>query len=362
VDLGLRFWYCRQEEAEMRKSTLGLLVLIALVSAGGASAQTTLPDLTPLYEELGVVLDQLGRDTLPHLQQFGLMMDGSGKAEIGKGLFLSLSAGAAFLPGIATFRVADPSPFEFLNFDGLLAPLLGTFPAGVKGIYDDSASFFLDPGLRVSAGFALAQGVEVWGHFGIFPNVVGMVAGLVPSLEALGAAEVTRMNAGGRVRLVLVHDQKALPAVSLGVGYTYTQFRLSLPGVGSLLSGGIEIAPGLTLGLDGDLNALTRLHTAGVELNISKKLLFVAPFMRFGAWYQWARYEAGIDGFAMTLGGEPLPGTDALAPVTLELRDLSFVAAGGIELVLGKAGIILQGSYNTASKTPAASATLQFRI
>jgi hypothetical protein len=354
----------------MRKSTIGMLVLtivlVALVGTGGVFAQATaatVPDLTPLYQELGIVLDQLGKDTLPHLQQFGLMMDGSGKAEIGKGLFFSVSAGTVFTPGIATFRDAVPSPLHFLDFNGLLGTSISSLGPAVQGVYAGSAKFFLDPGLRVAAGFALAQGIEVWGHFGIIPNVVGSVAGLIPSFPtALKTAEFDRLNAGGRVRFVLVHDQKGLPAVSLGVGYTYTQFNLLLPSVGSLLSGGIAIAPGISLGLSGDLYARTRLHTAGVELDISKQLLFVAPFLRFGAWYQWASYEAGIANFAVTLGGSALPGTEALQGASQQIRDLAFVAAGGLEFVLGKLGIILQGSFDTASATPAANATFQFRI
>ena len=165
------------------------------------------------------------------------------------------------------------------------------------------------------------------------------------------------MNAGGRGRCVLVKDQKGLPGVSVGAGYTYTRFGLVLPGLFSLIP---EILPGLAL--DGTMVARTSLHTAGVELGLSKKLLFVAPFLRMGAWYQWASYTGGIDGFAVTLGGVPQPGVEVLEPQVRSIHALAFVAAAGIELVLGKASLIAQGSYDTASASPAASGTFQLRF
>jgi hypothetical protein len=347
----------------MRKSTLGSLVLIvvlvALVGSGAAFAQSV--DLTPLYQEFGVLFDALGKDTLPHLQQFGLAMDGSGKAEIGKALFFSVSAGTVFLPGIATFRT-DPSQFTYL---GSLFTTLGTTVAGLGGvastIYTGSEKFFLDPGLRVSAGFALAAGLEVWGHFGIIPQVAMNAVGTLAKIEGL---TLNRMNAGGRIRYVLVHDQKGLPAISLGVGYTYTEFNAGI----DVTKLGLSAIPlgAVTLSIDGGaISAKTRLHTAGVELAISKKLLFVAPFLRMGAWYQWASYDAKIENLfiSMTAAGMgTLSVKGYVAPTQQLIHDMSFVLTPGLEIILGKASLILQGSFDTASATPAASASFQFRI
>ncbi len=344
----------------MRKSTLGLLVLslVALSSAGGVFAQTG-PDLTPLYNEFGILFDELGKDTLSHAQQFGLTMDGTGRAELGKSLFFSTSAGAVFFPGIATFRADAVSPFTYLG--GLLGSIEGSLPAGIATtLYNGTKTLFLDPGLRLSAGLALANGLEFWGHFGMVPQLLGDAVGGIAGIPGI---VFNRMNAGGRVRLVLVHDQKGLPAVSIGGGYTFTQFNIGLDDLSALALSGLEFS-GFGVGLSGSLSAQTRLHTAGVELAISKKLLFIAPFLKMGAWYQWASYDARIEGLELTLTGlgTPLVVTGSVAPTHQVIHDLSFVVSGGLELVFGKASLILQGSYDTASSTPAVSSSLQFRI
>jgi hypothetical protein len=347
----------------MRKSTLGLLVLslVALSSVGGVFAQTG-PDLTPLYNEFGILFDELGKDTLSHAQQFGLTMDGTGRAEIGKSLFLSTSAGAVFFPGIGTFRADAVSPFTYLG--GLIASLEGRLPAGIATtLYNGTKTSFLDPGLRLSAGLALANGLEFWGHFGMVPQLLGDAVGGIAGIPGI---VFNRMNAGGRVRYVLVHDQKGLPAVSIGGGYTFTQFNVGLDDLSALALSGLEFS-GFGVGLSGSLSAKTRLHTAGVELAISKKLLFIAPFLKMGAWYQWASYDAGITNLALSLTGPGTPPTvltvsGYVAPTHQVIHDLSFVVSGGLELVFGKASLILQGSYDTASSTPAASSSLQFRI
>lgn len=348
----------------MRKSTLGLLVLsLAVLSgAGGAFAQTTGPDLTPLYNEFGVLFDELGKDTLSHAQQFGLTMDGTGRAEIGKSLFFSTSAGAVFLPGIATFRADTVSPFSYLG--GLMESLEESLPPGIATtLYEGTKTLFLNPGLRMSAGLALANGLEFWGHFGMVPQLVGDAVG---NLAGIPGIVLNRMNAGGRLRYVLVHDQKGLPAVSLGGGYSFTQFNVGLEDLSALGLSGLEFS-GFGVELDGSLRAQTRLHTAGVELAVSKKLLFIAPFLKLGAWYQWASYDAAITDLVLTLTGPGTPPTvltvsGYVAPTRQVIRDLAFVVSGGLELVFGKAGLILQGSYDTASSTPAVSTSLQFRI
>ena len=345
----------------MGKNRLRALVLaLGLLGTGLAFGQTG-PDLTPLYDEFAVIFDELGKDTLPYLQQFGLIMDGTGRAEVGKSLFISLSAGAVFTPGIATFRAGD-NPLSYFDLDAMVG---GELAEGSleKSLYDGSKTFFLDPGLRLSIGLALANGIEFWGHFGIIPQPV---ADLVGGLAGIDGLELNRLNAGGRLRFVLVRDQPGLPAISLGVGYTYTQFNLGLD-LAAVPLGDIDFS-GFSVALGGTLFANTRLHTAGVELALSKKLLIFAPFLRLGAWYQWASYTAGIENLGLTLtpptppGGTPVAVTGTLNPSEQSINDLSFVIPGGLELVLGKVSLILQGSYDTASAAPAASTSFQFRI
>lgn len=347
----------------MRKSMRGLLVLtLALAGAGGAFSQTG-PDLTPLYNEFGVLFEEIGRDTLSHVLQFGLVMEGTGRAEVGKSVFVTVSAGTVFLPGIATFRNDAVSPFAYLG--GMISSVEGMIPAGIaQNLYEGSKTLFLDPGLRLSAGVALQNGLELWGHFGMVPQAA---AGAVGGLVGVPGLVLNRMNAGGRVRFVLVHDRKGLPAVSIGAGYTYTQFNMGIEDLSSIDLTGLAFS-GFDVALDGALGLRTRLHTAGLELAVSKKLLFLAPFLKLGAWYQWATYTAGIDGLTLTLSSDPATTTDdltvtgSLDETVQQIHDLAFVVSGGLELVFGKVSMILEGSYDTASATPAAGASLQFRF
>jgi len=254
---------------------------------------------------------------------------------------------------------AGPNPLTYFDLDAMIGGLL-TAGSLEQKIYEGSKTFFLDPGLRLSAGVALANGIEFWGHFGIIPQPV---ADLVGGLVKIDGLVLNRLNAGGRVRFVLVRDQPKFPAISLGVGYTYTQFNLGLDLAAIPLSG--LTFSGFDVGLGGTLFARTRLHTAGVELAISKKLLIFAPFLKMGAWYQWASYDAGIDGLALTLTppvGAVVEVTGTLDPSHQIIHDLAFVVSGGLEFVLGKVSLILQGSFDTASASPAASASFQFRI
>ena len=359
----------------MRKRfILVILSGVLMLSIPGSIFGQTGPDLTPLYNELGVLFEEIGNDTVPHIQQFGLIMEGTGAAEIGPHFFFSLTAGSVFTNGILTFRAGD-NPFSIFDINQLLTENM-TDPDTLK-YYDQTKTFFLNPGMRLSLGFGLKNGLEFLGHFGMIPQAAtdgllsltqgSLAASLPPEIIDMLGAGITfnRFNAGGRVRKVLMSDQGGFPAVSVSAGYTYTQFNLGLPSLESLPLDNIDLS-GFKLGLSGSLGASTKLHTAGIELGISKKLLFFVPFARFGAWYQWTNYEAGISDLEITLSSDALPtdltasGTDPV--VTRQIRDMSFVPSLGFELAFGKFSLIVFGMYNTSSGSLGANASLQFRI
>jgi hypothetical protein len=350
-----------------RLLALGSVLAIAAVLAPCAFSADL--DITGLYQEVGMLLEGFGKETLPFAQQFGLTMDGTGRAEVGKSFFFSLSAGTVFLPGIAKFR--DSDDFNTLKLSGLLGGVTSQ-PGLFSDLYRTSETLFFDPGLRLTLGLALTNGIEGWLHFGIIPQaIMNAVGGLVPTLPDI---TLNRMNLGGRLRFVLVKDQPSLPAVSLGVGYTYTQFNagLDLGTLLDMLDSPLEFA-GWRAGLEGDLAIATRMHTAGVELALSKKLLVFVPFLRLGGWYQWASYSANIThgdnltGPVISLSDPnnlvtPPSPVGTWTPVELKIHDMSFVAAAGLEIALRHFSLILQGAYNTSAPAPSANISFQFRI
>lgn len=347
----------------MRKRiTSGMFATLLFLFAGGAAfGQIPGPDLTPLYNELGTLFEEIGKDTLPHIQQFGLIMEGTGAAAIGPHFFFSLTAGSVFTNGILTFRAGD-NPFSIFDINQILTEQL-TDPQIVQ-YYDLTKTFFLNPGLRLSMGFGLKNGLEFLGHFGMVPQAVADL--LVPMvMSQLGEVTFNRFNAGGRIRKVLMSDHPGLPAVSVGAGYTYTQFNMGFSDLSTLPLDGLNVS-GFSLGLSGSMGINTKLHTAGIEVAISKKLLFFVPFVRLGAWYQWTNYDAGITDLVITMSSDALPqdlsasGTDPV--VAQKIRDLSFVPSVGFELAIGKFSLIVFGMYNTASSSLGANASLQFKI
>ncbi len=344
----------------MRKRLLiPVLILFQFVFVPGLFADV---DLTQVYNELGILFDEIGKDTTPYLQSYGLIMEGTGAAEIGPHFFFSLSAGAAFMPGFLTFR-AGTDPFSVIPVNQLLADEAPT-EGFAYDIYNLTQTFFLNPGTRLSVGMGFENGLEFFGYFGILPQfAVNLIVPLV-QVEGLEGLTFNRFNLGVRVRKVLMSDQNGFPAVSINAGYTLTRFNAGLTNLDLLPLNGIEFS-GYTLDFAGSMAIKTTMHTAGIELDISKKLGFFVPFVRLGAWQQWTSYTGGITGLVITMNDPPNPavtatGTDPVA--TRQISDLSFIPAGGFELQFGKFSFILFGSYNTASGSAAADLSLQFRI
>ena len=334
-------------------------VLIQLVFTAVLFADT---DLTPLYNELDILFEEIGGDTAPQLQNYGLIMEGTGAAEIGPHFFFSLSAGSAFMPGILTFRAGE-NPFEILDIGKLLADAVPSTGI-VSTIYDLSEAFFLNPGARLSLGIGFKNGLEFFGYFGIIPQfAVDLIVPLIPT-DGLEGLTFNRFNTGIRARKVLISDGDGFPAISLNAGYTMTQFNAGADSLELLPLSGLNFS-GYELELAGALYFKTSMNSAGVELDISKKLGFFVPFLRFGAWQQWTTYTAGINDLTITMkkeGEDPLvvSGTDPASKQVI--ADLSFIPVAGFELQMRKFSFILSGSYNTASASPAADMSLQFRF
>jgi hypothetical protein len=285
------------------------------------------------------------------MQQSALLGEGVGDAVLGDfpHLYFAASTGTVFAGGIAKVIDAVPTPFQVLNVGGILqSALSGMGGKTATDLYTLSRSFFIYPNARISFGVGTAGGVEVTGQVSYWPQLftdgVGGLAGLT-------GLTLNHLNAGLRVRAALLADSGAFPAVSIGAGYVFSSF-----GLGYNLSS----LPAMNVsGVDLDFSQAsfalqTYLHSAGIDLTVSKRLLVFVPFFRVSSWYQWGFYDASLSHFRATLGN-----TVDVSPAShLTAMDLAILLSGGIGLKLGGFGLTIGASYNPKTNQPAAELSL----
>jgi len=303
-------------------------------------------DLRPIGRDLSAILEGIGNEAVPYLQQNALAGEGIGRASMGEEARFSFafSAGTIFTPGLLTFVDEDNSNFELLNVYGLVQDAMGEASDQVTKIYDSIRSRFYYPNLRLAVGIKIPYDFEVIGTFSLFPQALTNVVVNLADLEGL---ELSRMNLGLRVRKVLLYDKDGFPAVSVGGGYTYANFH-----AGYLLPEFTQAFSGYDLYLGGNINLDTRVHTAGLDFSISKKLLIFHPFLTVSSWYQWSKYEALIENFVAEFrdsAGEVIVDAEEqniIPGSTLTMNDLNVLLGAGIEIALGKFMLVPNASFN----------------
>ena len=340
------------------KKSIFVLAILMLICAPLFSQ-----DLRPIGTDLSAFLEELGKEVIPYLQQNALWGDGLGTAQFGDNsrFYVSLGAGATFADGITRFVEKDNSGFDLLNVYGLIDEATNT--GGKMGdLYDSAKKGVVYPALRLSGGFVPVSDLEVSVLLSVFPQ---MLADTAVAVAGLGIDDLVfnRFNAGVRVRKPLMPDNGPFPAVSIGAGYTYSQFNLGYPLPKDDFKQDIEGSP---LSVEGDLAVHTSLHSFGLDLSISKKLYIFVPFLKFSSWYQLANYTGEIQDFDAVLN---LPGNDDVkysdqekdSPgASLIIQDLAFILGGGFEINIGKFAILASGSYSLDSG--AFGAGLGFRM
>ena len=317
-----------------------IVVLVAIVGcAVAASAQ----DLRPVGADLSTLLGGLGQSVITNLQQAVLSDNGVGVASLGNHHFyFGMSVGAALSHGLLGF-VNNPGEFQVLDINGLIT---NNLPSSLSSYYSAAQSFFPDPNLKVTLGVRLLAGIEVFGIFSIVP-------------EALPDAFVQNvtfnsLTAGVLVRKVLIEDSGYAPAISLGVGYTYANLN-----AGYSINNFSQNLSGSTLTLGGNLKMGWTLNTAGLELDVSKRLLIFVPYVKFMPWYQWASFSGSIDNFTANLssGSPTYPAGNPSSNITL--NDISFLMGFGVEIELGPFRLVPNGSYNIATNTLSANLSMR---
>ncbi len=321
------------------------VIALCVVLAGPAFSQS----LGQAESDLSVFLGGVGSDVLAGLQQSALMGEGVGDASIGDfpHLFFSLGGGAVLQDGVG--RIVDqPGAFQVLNVPQIInLALQNAGNATASSLYTQSRTFFPLPDLRLAVGVGIADGVEVIGQLAYWPQA--LTAALV------SGATADMLNAGLRVRLRLLSDAGALPAVSIGAGYIYSTFSL---GYNLASLGTVSLSPASFDFTNTTLTAGATLQTTGVDLTVSKRLAFFVPWLRFSGWYQWGAFDAALSGLSATIAT-----TSTLNPsahVTAE--GLTFLVSGGFGLKLGPLGLNIGGCYNPKTNFPSASLSLDGQL
>ncbi len=335
----------------MKKSVAVFIIFLFL---GGALFSQ---DLRPIGRDLSAFFEGIGKESIPYVQQNSLAGDGIGRAFLGEDsrFFFSFSLGVILSPGILTFIDEENSNFELLNVYGLVDQMLSLAGEQVSNIYTSLQSRFFFPNTRLALGLRLPLGIEIIGMFSIFPQAItSAIINIAGVGDVVGGVELSRMNAGGRIRKVLIQDVGGYPAISIGAGYQYSNFHagFTLPEFKQEFAGS-----GYTLEMSGKITLDTNLHAAGLDFSLSKKLLIFYPFITIGSWYQWATYSGKIEPFDACFvdsSGKTIvsaeeqgikPGSD------LAINDLSVLLEGGVEIALGKFNIVPNASFNLVTKS-----------
>ncbi|MEW5814421.1 MAG: hypothetical protein AB1798_03360 [Spirochaetota bacterium] len=340
----------------MKKIILILILLISLTRFIYSQ------DLRPIGNDLSAMLKGLGGEIIPYIQQNVFAGEGTGRAYMGDNsrFFFAFSAGTTFTPGILTFIDAENSNFELLNvYDLMQQALAGVSNTTVTGLLNTTKTLFLFPELRLSLGLRIPADIEIIGMFSIIPQpLTNLITTQIAKIEGI---ELNQLNVGVRVRKVLLKDEGGFPAISIGTGYSYDNFHAAYA-----IPAFEQPFANYTLKLNGTISLDTALHSAGLDLIISKKLLIFYPFIKISSWYQWTQYKAQLNPFSAAFynaGGDVIVDseTQGITPnALLKIQDLSLIFSSGFEIALGKFIILPHGSFNLAART--FNAVLSFRF
>lgn len=336
-----------------------VVIAIALVAVAGVSAQ----DLSGLGRDFEYMIDQLGEELLPDLEQSAIWGQYPGIASYAgqSNFFVSISIGALLTDGLIGF-VDNEDGFEVLNVPNLLSGILSSAgSASVSNTVDGLKTFFPLPVARTALGMTLPGEIEAMIEIGGFP---GFVSGWVGGLVGADSLRLGLLHAGAKVRKGLVDDAGPFPAISLGGGYAYTSFNFAydLGTIGTPSTDYGQVSVGLgELNIKGVLDVHSWIHSFGFDLQASKAFGCFVPFVGVSPYYHFASFEGGVgpgNEFGAFIdydgGGDNQDVTYAGdAPETAwKDNDLSFVLFGGFDMVFGSFVLQLNGSWSVAKGSP----------
>jgi len=337
-----------------------LVVAVLLIAAGIGFSQ----NLTVLEDDFNAFFESIGREVLPHAQQAAINGISTGDASIPayRSFTIGTSAGAVFSDGWAD--AIDPDDYETLPINDFIQEALALVSAGSVDVANIYNNFIPYPLSRLTMGGTIA-GWQILATGAWFPNALTeTVVGFIPSGDGgldLSQTELSVLNIGGQVRKTLIEDAPGFPAITAGLGYTYEGFKLSVP-----FPSFDDLIEGATIGAD-SLTTATSIHTAGLELSISKKLAFFVPFVSVTPYYQRSSFSGAINGFTAEIGE---PGDAGYISYTeqggddpgavVNVYDFALATRAGFDLVFGGFGFFVHGQYSLATNAFGATTGLRF--
>ncbi len=320
----------------MKKSALVLWTLLGTLIPVFSQSQP----FTGLQNDFSHVLFNLGEEIVPTLQQNDLSGVGIGQATLnGSHFFISLTAGTVVSNGLLKFR--NETDWNTLDLQSLLNSIVPSSGTG-RDLYNLSATMMPYPTLKVAAGVALPWKFELLGSGFYLPQSLGqaLMNMALSNNGATGSLDAT--NFVIRLRRGLLEDHGWTPALSLGVGYSYSHLDLAM----SLKSYQQQIS-GQSVNIAGDISASTAVNSWGADLTVSKDLLFITPFVNLGLWYQNAAYDSNAN---LTVTVTSTNASTGLFPAaSVRLTNWSPIVTSGFDFNLFLLRLLVSGQYNLAT-------------
>ena len=344
---------------------IAAIAFLAFFLIAGAFAQ----DITFLGDDFEALIDGMGQELLPSLEQLSIWNQFPGMASFPEdsNFFLTLSNGALLTGGILTFVTPDSDAFEVLDVGGLIEGILTD--AGLTGatsFYNNSKQFFALPISRTAIGVRVPGDLEAMVDVAGFPQfATGLIGGWVGA-ESLKAS---LFHVGTRVRKGLLKDAGVFPALSIGVGYGYSGLTLGYD-LGSISPEGADPTYGQVglgaweLNIKGELLVQSRVHSFGLDIHTSKQFGAFVPFLGLSPYFSIASFGGNVgdnDSFAAFIdydgGGDD---TDLVydtatygAPNTSWVdNDVSMVLFGGVDILFGEMALQIHSSYSIGKAWP----------
>jgi hypothetical protein len=276
---------------------------------------------------------------------------------------IGLSAGAGLIP----FTAIEP----------ILTTLGVTLPSG------------LDPLKQYGIPLPSAVVDARIGGFGI-PFDIGLKVGLLPpSLKSsLGSVNLDYLLAGADLRIDLLKDQGLMPALSVGVGYTYFRGSIGLPGV---LPGATTVDIHQFMQLAGytsstydrlvfsspDLTFNWQSNVIEAKVQLSKQLLLFIPHIGLSAAYGISTAGGGVSstmdyqndaGYTTTdlqnafaAAGYEAPTSQGFV-VSKSANGWSVRVYGGLDIALLIIHLDVSGSYNLVTGSLGGGLNLRLQL
>jgi hypothetical protein len=342
---------------------IGILFLLLAMLSGAAFAQADISGVGTDFENL---IEQIGEEMLPNIEQSAIWGQYPGQAALPEGsrFFFTGSLGAVLgFNGLLGFVEPTNAAFDTLNIYEIVNTVLtsgGDGGAAASSAIETLQNFFPYPIARFALGFALPADLEMMADFAIFPQFISNgVVSIANNWVTIPPFVMNALHAGTRVRKVVLRDAPGLPAISIGAGHSYTGFNIGYD-FGSL--DGIDTAIG-SVHLAGEFFLQNRIHSFGIDFQMSKNLGAFVPFIGISPYFQLAGFTGGIGTTASPFdayvdfengGTERDIEYDADDPnTTLTDNDLALVLFGGFDLVFGKLALQVHGSYSIGEAWPA---------